>query len=308
VTGVARIAGSVPSVPERQVIWLLEGDPAIRCRVLRDLTGAPRREVAVERSRIARQGWGARLLAAQSEDGSWGEGAYSPKWTSTTYTLLRLVWLGLTPGHPAARRGCERLWDWRARWRTPETCVVTMLIRLTSYHRYVTPGLADLVAYLLGQQLDDGGWNCATRTDKGKHSSFHTTIQALEALDAYASTEGSVDIDESLRRGREFFLRHRLYQSHRTGEVAIRGSTRFPAFPEWHFDVLRGLEYFVDAGADRDERLREAVEVVRHAQRRDGRWPSYRPYPGRQWFELEPAGPSRWTTVRALRVLNWWDR
>jgi hypothetical protein len=287
--------------------WLLDADPAVRWRVLRDVTGAPRRDVTRERGQVATHGWGARLLAVQNDDGGWGEGAYSPKWTSTTYTLLRLLWLGLPAGNPAALRGCERLWDWQARWRAPETCVAAMLIRITSYHGHQDPRFADLVAYLLDQQLDDGGWNCATRTDKGQHSSFHTTIQALEALDAYARAGGPIDGGDAARRGRDFFLRHRLYQSHRTGEVAVRASTRFPAFPEWHFDVLRGLEYFVDVGADRDERLRPAIQVPPRPRRADGRWPTYRPYPGRQWFALEPPGPSRWTTVRALRVLNWWD-
>ncbi|MGH3354685.1 MAG: hypothetical protein ACRDOJ_02245 [Nocardioidaceae bacterium] len=295
------------SVDDELLQWLLEGDPAIRWRVLRDLTQASDREVTRERARVATDGWGARLLSAQDRDGGWGGGVYSPKWTSTTYTLLHLLWLGLPSGHPAALRGCERLWEWQARWRVPETCVVGILVRLTSSHGYDAIRLDGIVEYLLDQQLADGGWNCATRTDKNKHSSFHTSIQALEALDAYTETGGRVRTSESQRRGREFFLRHRLYKSHRTGAVAIRGSTRFPAFPEWHFDVLRGLEHFLHAGARRDERLGAAIEVVRRARGTDGRWPTYSPYPGRQWFELEPSGPSRWNTIRALRVLHWWD-
>jgi hypothetical protein len=290
------------------VRWLLEGDPAIRWRVLQDLTDAADRDVTRERRRVASEGWGARLLAAQDDDGGWGGGVYAPKWTSTTYTLLHLLWLGLPPGHPAALRGCERLWQWRARWRVPETCIVAILVRLTSAHGYHARGLDGAVAYLLDQQLTDGGWNCATRTDKNKHSSFHTSIQALEALEAYTGAGGRVDPGESPRRGREFFLKHRLYRSHRTAAVAIRGSTRFPAFPEWHFDVLRGLEHFCQTGAPRDGRLRDAVEVLRRARRKDGRWPTYAPYPGRHWFQLEPPGPSRWNTCRALRVLRWWGR
>jgi hypothetical protein len=286
--------------------WLLEGDPAIRWPVLRDLTGACDREVTRERSRVATEGWGARLLAAQNGDGGWGGGVYAPKWTSTTYTLLHLLWLGLLPGHPAALRGCERLWEWQARWRVPETCIVGILVRLTSAHGYDAKGLDGLVEYLLDQQLADGGWNCATLTDKSKHSSFHTSIQALEALDAYASAGGRVGAGEAVRRGREFFLQHRLYKSHRTGAVAVRGSIRFPAFPEWHFDVLRGLEHFARGGAERDERLRDAVEVVQRARRKDGRWPTYSAYPGQQWFQLEPPGVSRWNTGRALRILRWW--
>jgi hypothetical protein len=287
--------------------WLLEGDPAVRWRVLRDLTDASDRRVARERARVATEGWGARLLAAQGPDGGWGGGVYAPKWTSTTYTLLHLMWLGLPPRHPAALRGCERLWEWQARWRVPETCVVAILIRLSSCLGYDAARLDDLVEHLLDQQLADGGWNCATRDDKDKHSSFHTSIQALEALDAYTSVGGGINTTEAQRRGREFFLTHRLYQSHRTGAVAIRGSTRFPAFPEWHFDVLRGLEHFA-AADQRDERLGDAVDVVRRAGRGDGRWPTYGPYPGQQWFQLEPPGPSRWNTARVLGVLQWWSR
>jgi hypothetical protein len=296
------------TVDDELLPWLLEGDPAIRWRVLQGLTNAPQREVTRERSRVATEGWGARLLAAQDRDGGWGGGVYSPKWTSTTYTLLRLLWLGLPPGHPSAVRGCERLWEWRARWRVPETCIVAILVRLASAHRYHADGLDSMVEYLLDQQLADGGWNCATRTDKGKHSSFHTSIQALEALDAYTRAGGRVGTTDSVLRGREFFLEHRLYQSHRTGAIAIRGSTRFPAFPEWHFDVLRGLEHFVQGGAPQDERLCDAVEVVRGARRKDGRWPTYSAYPGRQWFQPEEPGPSRWNTCRALLVLRWWGR
>jgi hypothetical protein len=190
----------------------------------------------------------------------------------------------------------------------PETCIVSILIRLTSYHAYDASRLDDVVADLLDQQLTDGGWNCATRTDKQKHGSFHTSIQALEALDAYARADGAIDSREARDRGHQFFLRHRLYQSHRTGAVAIRGSTRFPAFPEWRFDVLRGLEYFAAAEAPRDERLGDAIEVLYRARRKDGRWPTYVAYPGRQWFNLEPPGPSRFNTCRALRVLRWWEQ
>ena len=289
------------------VPWLLEGDPAIRWRVLQDLSDAPAAKVARERALVAKHGWGARLLAAQNGDGGWGEGVYSPKWTSTTYTLLRLLWLGLPSHHPAALRGCEQLWAWQRRWRVPETCVVSILIRLTSFFGYPEEKLDDMVDHLVDQQLADGGWNCATLTDKGKHSSFHTSIQALEALEAYSRSGGSIDIAEAAERGREFFLAHRLYQSHRTGQVAVRGSTRFPAFPEWHFDVMRGLEYFIDAGASRDPRLSDAVEVVRRACRRDGTWSTYTQYAGRQWFQIEEPGASRWNTRRALGVLRWWE-
>lgn len=187
--------------------WLLEGDPAIRWQALQGLAGASRPTVARERARVASEGWGARLLAAQADDGHWGEGVYSPKWTSTTYTLLHLLWLGLPAPHPATAKGCERLWEWQSRWRVPETCVASILVRLTAGHGYHAERLDDVVGDLLDQQLSDGGWNCATRTDKSKHSSFHTSIQALEALAGYASSGGRFVVAE--RRGRECFLEHR---------------------------------------------------------------------------------------------------
>jgi hypothetical protein len=295
------------AIDEDLVAWLLEGDASIRWRVHRDLISSSASAVGAERAKVATEGWGAKLLSLQSPDGRWGGGDYTPKWTSTTYTLLHLAWLGLLPGNRAALAGCERLWEWQSRWQVPETCIVSILVRLTVAHGYHAERFDELVNYLLGQQLNDGGWNCAARGDLGKHSSFHTTIQALEALHAYQQASGSASTDEAQARGQEFFLRHRLYKSHRTGQVAIRGSTRFPQLPQWHFDVLRGLEYFVDVGADHDQRLADAVDVVRHARRANGRWPTYSGYPGRTWFRMEQPGLSRWNTMRALRVLNWWD-
>lgn len=286
--------------------WLLEGDPSIRWRVHRDLLGSSEATVRAERASVANEGWGAKLLSLQDPDGRWGGGDYSPKWISTTYTLLHLLWLGLPPGNPAALAGCERLWEWQNRWRVPETCIASMLVRLTAAHGYEAERLDDLVDYLLDQQLADGGWNCAARGERGKHSSFHTTIQALEALYAYQQALGGAD-QEAQARGREFFLQHRLYKSHRTGQVAVRSSTRFPQLPQWHFDVLRGLEYFVDVGSDQDQRLGDAIAVVRHARRTDGRWPTYAGYAGRTWFRMEEPGASRWNTMRVLRVLNWWE-
>lgn len=284
--------------------WLMQGDPAVRWRVL-TMQGADANTIRGERALVGVQGWGGRLLAEQSPDGRWGGGDYSPKWVSTTYTLLHLMWLGLPAQHPAALRGLETLWEWRDRWE-PETCIVSMLTRLTATFGYEGGHPEQLVADLLEQQNNDGGWNCRSRVDRTRHSSFHTSIQALEALRAFQVNGGQIDTFAAQARGREFFLNHRLYKSHHNGQVAIAASTRFPAFPEWHFDVLRGLEHFATLDTPADERLVDAVDLLASKRRRDGRWSTYSPYPGRQWFRLEAPGRSRWTTVRALAVLRWW--
>lgn len=310
-----RALGDRPS--DEVIAWLLEGDPAIRWQVRRDLLDDDEPSVAAERALVATQGWGADLLARQDDDGRWAGRYYNPKWTSTTYTLLLLHWLGLPTGHPAALRGNRALWEGAhiidggltfgdSTARYPEACITSMVVLLAASSGYADPRVEDAVAWLLGQQLRDDGWNCEAPVTGSRHGSFHTSISALDALQAYRAAGRRVPVDEAIARGQRFFLEHRLYRSHRTGEVVDAAMTRFPFPPQWRYDVLRGLEHFRAAGAARDDRLAEGVERVLRRRGPDGRWPSYRRYPGRVWFELEEAGPSRWATLRALRVLRWW--
>lgn len=299
------------------VTWLLEGDPSIRWQVLRDLEGAPPHEIDAERQRIAVEGWGASLLTSQDADGRWAGALYSPKWTSTTYTLLLLHWLGLPPGHPQAIAGCRQVWD-GARFydgglnlaksiRQPETCITAMLILLASSFGLHDDRLDPAVQWLLDEQLADGGWNCESVRSGSRHGSFNTSISALDALLQYQQSGGELAVAAPMENGRRFFLDHQLYRSHHTGEVVNPTFTRFPFPPQWHFDVLRGLEHFRAADASPDERLSAGVEVIRRARRADGTWPAHRAHPGKAWFRMENAGPSRWATLRALRILQWWD-
>ncbi len=297
--------------------WLLAGDPAIRWQVMGDLLGAAADDVAAERDRITTQGWGARLLAAQDADGLWAGALYSPKWTSTTYTLLLLLRLGLRPGHQQALVGCRQLWTAARCYdgglnlaksiREPETCITGMLVQLAAHFGWADDRLDDTVQWLLSQQLADGGWNCETVRVGSQHGSFHTSITVLEALHAYDLAGGAVAVGAAMAAGRGFFANHRLSRSHRTKAVVDPAFTRYPFPPQWHFDELRGLEHLRAVGADRDERLADAMESLRRARRPDGTWPFYRSWPGRQWFSMESRGPSRWTTLRALRVLAWWE-
>ena len=230
---------SVTSTPPANNViqWLLEGDPAIRWQTMRDLLGAPEAAVERERRKVTRHGWGARLLALQDPDGRWAGGVapdtglYSPKWISTTYTLLLLRDFGLLPSTVRTRKACKLLLDgglqpdgginygtW-AKWtRRGETCVTGMVFSLLSYFDCDDPRLGTLVRHLLEQQMPDGGWNCQ-RPRGATHSSVHTTISVLEGLRFYELRSGRKvrAVRAAQRRGREFLLVHRLFRSHRTG-------------------------------------------------------------------------------------------
>lgn len=300
--------------------WLLQGDPSIRWRVLRHLLDADPAEVEAERRHMATQGWARRLLDEQASSGMWSEdlgphshrGLYMPKWISTHYTLLLLARLGLEPGHPDAARGCRALLD-RATWlstggirlwtrETTDVCVCAMVLSILQAFDLEPEAQERLREFLLQVQLADGGWNCVRDSS---HGSFHTTLSTLEALAAGPREAG---VEAALERGHAFFLLHRLYCSHRTGEVARPAFQRFVFPHSWHFDALRGLHHFAAADAPRDDRLADAVELLRSRQRADGRWKVNARASGQVHFEMERAGkPSRWVTVHALAILRWWD-
>jgi len=303
--------------------WLLDGDPAIRWQVLRDVVGAAEARVERERQRVARAGWGARLLARQDPEGTWAGGLssdgglYHPKWISTTYTMLLLRDFGLPAANRQARKACALLLDQGLQrdgginygWSTSETCVTGMVLSILSFFEVDDDRLDTLAGHLLDQQMPDGGWNCRLRFG-ATHASVHTTISVLEGLRYYELHRrrklGAVRAAQ--RRGREFLLVHRLFRSHRTGAVIKPIFIRFSFPPRWHYDILRALDYFQAVKAPRDPRLAEAIDIVRNARGDDGRWLLQNCYKGKTYFELERLGaPSRWNTLRALRVLKWWD-
>jgi hypothetical protein len=301
------------------VAWLLEGDPAIRWQVFRDLLGRTGASVARQQACVAREGWGARLLGLQSSDGGW-RGLYSPKWTSTTYTLLLLKALGLPPHNSGARVGALILLNeglhrdnginfWKRLRRNSETCVTAMVLGIASRFAPADDRKERLVEYLLDQQMPDGGWNCLQ--DRGAtHSSLHTTILALEGLLEYKASGGGAQASQSCEarhRAHEFLFAHQLYRSHRTGAVIDERMTRFSFPPQWHYDVLRGLDYLALAGAKPDHRVASAIGLLRNRRGKDGRWNLQNVHKGRYHFMMEqPGEPSRWNTLRALRVLRWW--
>lgn len=314
---------------DKTIQWLLDGDPAIRWQTLRDLVGAEEHTVERERRSVSRAGWGARLLARQDPEGTWAGGKssdgglYSPKWISTTYTMLTLRDFGLPPSNQQARKACKLLLDeglqrdgginygiWGKSWGRSETCITGMVLSILSYFEYDDARLDTIAGHLLEQQMPDGGWNCR-RPRGATHASVHTTISVLEGLRHYELHRGRElrAVRAAQCRGREFLLVHRLFRSHRTGNIIKPEFTRFAFPPRWHYDILRALDYFQAVNAPCNPRLAEAIEIVRRSQRADGRWPLQNRYRGKTYFELERLGaPSRWNTLRALRVLKWWKQ
>jgi hypothetical protein len=184
-----------------------------------------------------------------------------------------------------------------------------MVLSILSFFKFDDPRLDTIADHLLQQQMPDGGWNCQ-RPSGATHGSVHTTISALEGLRHYElHRRRDHAAVRAQRRGREFLLAHRLFRSHRTGEIINPLFTRFAFPPRWHYDILRALDYFQAVDAPRDRRLTDAIEIVYRSRGADGRWLLPHSYKGKTFFELETRGaPSRWNTLRALRVLKWWER
>jgi hypothetical protein len=309
--------------------WLLDSDPAIRWQVLHDLADAPPDVVAAERGRVATQGWGARLLALQGEDGQWEGGALFPArrteaaenqqpkgqpWTATAYSLQALCDFGVDPRCDQVRRAVAQVAA-HCRWEHAgqpffsgevEPCINGMTVVLGTYFEQDVDGV---VSRLVGEQLDDGGWNCEVENGSIR-SSFHTTIRVLEGLLAHErATGGSPESIAARRRGEEYLLERKLFRRKSTGEVVDPAWLQFSFPTRWHYDVLRALEYFRAAGDPPDPRAEEAIQVLRSRRQRDGTWLLENTHPGAVHFTLEDGDgrPSRWNTLRALRVLRWYN-
>ncbi len=297
--------------------WLLEGDPAVVWQTRRDLLDAPVEQWEAVQRLVATEGWGAGLMAKREEGGRWDGGLYSPKWTSTTYTLLQLWRMGLPGDNPQARESATLLMDGRI-WALQrgdrdivDECIAGFALALSSWFTIADRSRDQLIAEILESQLGDGGWNCRVGRDRSvNHSSFHTSMNVLEGLREYCLSGGKhrAEVEAAEAKAREFFCQHSMYRSHRTGAVPDKRMGRLPFPPQWHHDVLRGLDYFRAAVATRDRRLESAVEQLMGYRLDDGRWPIHQGYSGKVWFNMEKAGgPSRWNTLRALRVQRWWE-
>jgi hypothetical protein len=305
---------------QQTIDWLLEGDSAIRWQVLKNILNDSEKNINKERALIFKAGWGKKLLSYQDYEGTWGKSLYCRKWISTTYTMLLLKSLGLKQDNKQARKACQILWEkgnnndgginFSFSFEYSETCVTGLVLSILSYFNFDKTKLEILVKHLLKQQMKDGGWNC--RSFKGDtHSSFHTTINVLEGLSEFEKSYpgSSSKIEESRNKAIEFLLVHHLFKSHRTGEIFDSRMTRF-SFPErWHYDIMRVLDFFQENDISKDERMTDSIEIIIKRKNKEGRWLLQQRHPGKTFFEMEkPGKSSRWNTLRAMRILNWWNK
>ena len=306
--------------------WLLDSDPAIRWQVLRDLADATPAESAAARAAVATEGWGAELLSLQGADGNWDGGAYRPgwvdeskpffdAWTATLFALQQLRDLGLVPKSAEADRAVSLVRD-NVRWEATgatyfdgevEPCINGIALANGAYFGQDVDAIVDRV---LAGQLGDGGWNCWA--DYGATvSSFHSTICVLEGLLEWQRAGGSsTAVAEARERGEEYLLERGLFRR-RTNRRIVDPRFTMGSFPtHWYYDVLRALDYFRATDAAPDARSAEAIDLIADKRDSEGRWPLENVHQGPTHFEMEgPEGsPSRWNTLRALRVLRWAGR
>jgi hypothetical protein len=299
---------------EGVIEWLLEGDPAIRWQVMRDLLDAPVADWEKERARTVTSGWIAEMLARQGADGEWPTG----RWTASIWTLLLLVACGVPPDHAAGRKPLGRVLE-RHLPQGEETDPMCLLRRVDLCHlgfwlglgAHFTPRderLQPIGTAVLAAQYADGGWNCQLRNyPERKHSSFNTTFNVLENL-RIAEERGVVPattVQAAETRAVELMLAHRLYRSDKTGAVISDRFTRLTYPWHWHYTVLRALDYLRLTPAIHDPRLDDPIELLIAQRNRNGRWPLQGRIPGTPLVDMEkPGTESRWNTLRALRILR----
>ena len=303
-------------IDKRQLIaWLLKGDVSIQYQVHRDLLGSEQPHL---RERIATEGWGVQFLSHRKKEGHWGQRFYQPKWISTHYTVLDLKNLNISQNNQAIRQSISQVIQTS---KGPDggilpigvdkkcdVCVNGMFLNYASYFRIEENDLKSIIDFLLSEHLQDGGFNCNSNRIEVIHSSMHTTISVLEGINEYAKNGYQYrleELQEAEEKARTFLLEHRLFRSDRTGDIIDKKWLMLSYPSRWKYDILRALDYFQFAGVNYDPRMQDAIEVLHKKRRKDYKWPVQAKHPGQTHFDMEKTGgPSRWNTLRAMRVLK----
>jgi hypothetical protein len=301
------------------ISWLLEGDVSVRYQTCRDLLHTDKPNL---RKGIEREGWARRFLDLRQANGYWGKGFYMPKWTSTHYTILDLKNLGVSPENKAIRESLRRVFEEEKSKdggiypigtdQTSDVCVSGMVLNYASYFHVEEECLKSIVDFLLFEKMKDGGFNCQSNRKGAVHSSLHSTLSVLEGIYEYRSNGyryRAKELDVAKSESVEFILLHKLFRSERTGELINPDFLQFRYPARWHYDILRAMDYFRVADIKYDRRMDEAIKIILQKRTPEGFWKLASKYPGQTHFDMEQAGkPSRWNTLRALRVLEFYGQ
>jgi len=307
---------AINALHEHQLIdWLLEGDVSIQYQVYRDLLETEKPDL---QKRIATEGWGFQFLSFRKKEGHWGQRFYQPKWISTHYTILDLKNLNISQNNAEIRQSISQVIQKLkgpdggifpiGAGKKSDVCVNGMFLNYASYFLIEEDKLKSIVNFLLSEHMKDGGFNCNSNTIGATHSSMHSTISVLEGILEYAKNGYVHRLDElqdAESKAREFLLQHKLFRSDRTGEIIDKKMLMLSYPSRWKYDILRVLDYFQFAGINYDPRMQDALDILKKKRRKDNMWPVQAKHQGQTHFDMEKTGlPSRWNTLRALRVLK----
>ena len=303
---------------EQIIEWLLKGDVSIQYQVYKDLLSIERKDL---QERISEEGFGAKFLSKRKDDGNWGLKFYQPKWTSTHYTLFDLRNLCIVPDHPLIKESIEIILQNEkaddggllpiGKTQLTDLCINGMFLNYASYFKANESDLESVVDCILSQIMPDGGFNCRSNRYPTVHSSLHTTLSVLEGLTTYLYNGYQYkvnEINDAILSAKEFILLHQLYISDRTGNIINTDFLRFSYPRRWRYDILSALDYFQYSKSKWDPRMQKSIDVLLKKRNKDGTWNVQAKHPGKIHFEMEKAGkPSRWNTLRALRVLKYYE-
>lgn len=276
-------------------------------------------KLASLKQRITKEGPGKILLKKQDPNTYlWCQGVYSPKYTSTHYTLLELCQLEADLNQPAIVEAIKILFGemWKDRgqvrsYRHQDLCVVAMMVRIACTAKFQDSRISEMIDYILEHQMDDGGWNCAwERRPKPKQSSLHTTLSVLEAFNEYKSNGYRYrleEVKEKIPQGIEYILSKRMFRSYKTGEIIKQDMLVF-SFPyNWRYDILRALTVMAELKIKYDPRMEEALEITISRLDDFGRIKANRKPQGLHHIHYTKANHyCPYNTLRVLKVLKYY--
>jgi len=300
------------------ISWLLEGDVSIQYQVYRDLLSEDRADL---RAKISTQGWGKKFLSKRNKNGHWGLKYYQPKWTSSHYTLLDLRYLNIDPDIRLVQETIELILSKEKAGKGDyggllpigknqicDVCLNGMFLNFASYFQTNAEDLNIILDFIITQHMPDGGFNCRLNRSGARHSSLHSTLSVLEGISTYEKSGYTYRLKDLIpikKACLEFILLHQLYLSDRTGDIIHPNFIRLSYPGRWRYDILKALDYFQYANIPWDPRMQAAIDVLLKKRNKDGTWSVQAKHPGQVHFDMEKAGkPSRWNTLRALRVLK----